>query len=122
MIYLASLYSLNAKTNSLQDRITRDKRYQYTLKRLSQMMNEGEFVFSPIAHCKVVADEYGLPHDYEFYKKNDRHFISKSDKVLVLKMVDEVGSWKGSEGITDEIKFALDLGILVEYIACDDYE
>ena len=122
MIYLASLYSLNAKTDNLQDRITRGKRYQYTLKRLSQMINDGEFVFSPIAHCKVVADEYGLPHDYEFYKKNDRHFISKSDKVLVLKMVDECGSWEDSEGITDEIQFALDQGIKVGYLDCTDYK
>ena len=86
------------------------------------MINDGEFVFSPIAHCKVVADEYGLPHDYEFYKKNDRHFISKSDKVLVLKMVDECGSWEDSEGITDEIQFALDQGIKVGYLDCTDYK
>ncbi len=122
MIYLASLYSNGCASDSDLHKEIRQLRYEYTLKRLAEFMSEGYFVFSPIAHCKVAADTYGMPHDYEFYKNNDRHFVGLSEEVWVLMMEDDLGSWELSHGIQDEIKYALDNNIPVKYIHCSDYK
>lgn len=121
MIYLASLYSNGVNSDSTVDTVVRQLRYEYTSKRLVEFMNSGEFVFSPIVHCHEISTKYRLPKTYEFWKNNDRHFISRSDKVYVLMMKDKHGSWKKSEGITDEINFAKSIGVQVEYIDCEDY-
>lgn len=122
MIYLASLYSNGCSSDSDLHKEVRELRYEYTLKRLSKFMTKGSFVFSPIAHCHEVANKYGLPKDYEFYKNNDRHFVGLSDEVWVLMMKDDLGSWELSHGMQDEIKYALDNGINVKYIDCSDYK
>lgn len=122
MIYLASLYSNGASTDSDLHKEVRQLRYEYTLKRLAEFMLEGNFVFSPIVHCHEAANKYGLPKDYEFYKNNDRHFVGLSEEVWVLMMEDDLGSWEFSHGMQDEIKYALDNNIPVKYIHCGDYK
>jgi hypothetical protein len=84
--YIASVYSLNAKGNSVEDLTLRDNRYLYTMKRVAIMAQKGQFVFSPIVHCHVMANTYNMPKDYTYYQDNDRHFIEVSDGVIVLKM------------------------------------
>lgn len=118
MIYICSVYSLLAKGNGSKARALREKRYQYTAKRVGEMMKADEIgVFSPIVHCHVPANMQGLPKDYSFWQRNDRHMISKSDKVYVLKMP----MWESSEGITDELIYAETLGKEIVYLECPDY-
>lgn len=121
MIYLASLFSNGAKSNSGEHREIRKKRYEYTLERLAELKLKGEFVYSPIVHCYDMSNKFDMSKTYEFWKQNDRHFISKSDKLLVLRMKDSYGDWKQSKGIQDEVNFAESLGIEVEYLLCLDY-
>lgn len=121
MIYLASLYSNGAESNSSEHTYVREQRYRYTMKILCKLMYQEEFVFSPIVYCHEMSKKYDLPKDYTFWQENDRHFISKCDKVLVLKMYDEYGNWEKSKGIQDEIQYAKSLGVPVEYLSCNGY-
>ena len=117
MIYVASLYSLNAKSNSFQDTCTRQHRYEYTEKRVSEFLSKGELVYSPIVHCHNMSVRYSLPKEYKFWQNIDRHMIDLCEGVYVLMMED----WELSEGITDEINYAMDLGKPVTYISCNDF-
>lgn len=121
MIYLASLYSNGADTGCALDSGIREQRYQYTMKRLYELMMGGMFVFSPIVHCHEMSKKYDLPKDYTFWQENDRHFISNCDRVVVLKMSDEYGNWEKSKGIQDEIAYAKSSGVPVHYFTCYDY-
>ncbi len=117
MKYLASLYSLNAKSNSFQDTCTRKHRYEYTMKRTCELLKKGEVVFSPIVHMHEMSIKYNLPKDYSFFKKIDRAMIDKADSLIVLKMK----GWEQSEGITDEIEYAKSLGKDIEYLECEGF-
>ncbi len=121
MIYIASLYSLNAKSNSFRDTNTRQHRYEYTLKRTCELLKKGEAVYSPIVHCHEMNVKYNMPKDYTFWQKLDRSVISKSDSLIVLMMEGSNGGWKESEGMSDEIQYAKELGLKIEYLECEDF-
>ncbi|QXN60183.1 hypothetical protein KUA24_116 [Vibrio phage HNL01] len=122
MIYLASLYSNGASSDSLQHQQVRQQRYEYTLKRLTRMLCDGSLVYSPIAHCHEASNLYGLPKEYEFWQRIDRHMIDLAEEVRVLTMEDDFGHWVTSAGVTDEITYAKSLGKEVVYCTCDDYK
>ncbi len=105
MKYIASLYSLGAKGDGYHAITTRQARVNYTRKRLAQLMHKGEVCYSPISHCHELSIQEDLPKEYLFWKACDRHMIAKSDGLIVLMMEDEYGSWKDSEGMTDEIEY-----------------
>ena len=56
--------------------------------------------------------ECGLPREFDFWHKYDEWFISRCDKVVVVKM----WGWEQSKGVQAEIEIAHKLGIPVEYI------
>ena len=117
MHYIASLYSLQAKSNSFKDTVTRKCRYDYTMKRTATLLKQGEMVYSPIVHCHQMSVEYSLPKQYKFWQTIDRHMIALSEGVIVLMMK----GWEDSEGMGDEIKYAESLGKEVRYLECEDY-
>ncbi|AUR99139.1 protein of unknown function DUF1937 [Vibrio phage 1.262.O._10N.286.51.A9] len=119
MIYLASVYSIGTNRNSYKDIDLREKRYEYTMKRLHEFFAVKRLpVFSPIVHCHEMSKEYGLPKDYLFWQDFDRHMISVAKELWVLKMP----HWELSRGITDEIRWARLTNTPITYIDCDDYE
>lgn len=122
MIYLASLYSLNCNTDSKEDTTYRQKRVDYTRKRLAEFLCEGNTVLSPISHTHEVSITHELPKSYIFWETLCHHMIDSCSEVWVLQMEDEKGSWKNSVGITDEIKYSLASGKTIKYISCTDYE
>jgi nucleoside 2-deoxyribosyltransferase len=122
MIYVASIYSLNASTNSDRDVEIREKRYNYVLEKTADLMKVGSMVFSPIVHGHDMANKFNLPKNYEFFKEYDRHMIESSDCVIVLCMETNTGkTWKDSVGVFDEVSFATELGKPVVYLPCKDY-
>lgn len=121
MKYICSLYSLNAKTDSKQDILTRQTRYNYTLKKAAELLNQGVNAYSPILHCHEMSVKCKLPKEYTFWKNIDHHMIDLSDSVLVLMMKDEYGSWVESEGILDEIRYSISIGKSVEFLECETY-
>ena len=83
-----------------------EERYLAACLKASQLAKEGYFVYSPIAHWHPIAKLYGLPRDWEFWKKMDREAISILDEMRVLKLKD----WSISTGIGNEILIARELG------------
>ncbi len=121
MIYLCSVYSLNAKTDSRGDKLIRQLRTNYTRKRLAKFLCGGKYVISPISHLHEVSIQHDLPKDYTFFKAYDHALMDCCDEVYVLQMEDSAGSWEDSEGITDEIEYAKETGKKITYISCEDY-
>ena len=117
MIYLCSVYSLDATTDSEADQAMRNKRYEYVLMRTAEMMNKGEIVFSPTVHCHEMAIKHELPKTHAFWLKYDDAMIEKSDEVWVLCMP----GYKQSKGITHELETAAKLGKPVIYLTTYDY-
>lgn len=105
MIYLASPYSH-------PDRSVRVARFEAACRAAATMMDAGQHVFSPIAHTHPIHEAGGLPGDWAFWEPYDRWFISRCDKVVVLRLP----GWTESKGVAAEIRIACDLGKPVEYV------
>ena len=112
MIYLCSVYSLNA------DQALMHRRYQYAAQRTAEFMKEGHTVFCPINHCHPIAEKFDMPRTWDFWKQHDLKYIDASREVWVLKMP----GWAESTGITAEVHHAVLTGKKVKYIECEGYE
>ncbi len=107
LIYLAQPYT--GTDEEMQDR------YDIACEVTARLMNEGHYVFSPIAHSHGPAS-YGLPKDYAYWKGYCELMIPKCDEVRVM----EIDGWTTSVGVAAEIKLADSLGIPV--ITFDPYK
>jgi len=94
-IYLASPY-----THS--DPQVMEERYLAVCLKAAQLAKEGYYVYSPIVHWHPVAKLYGLPRDWEFWKRLDRESIQLMDEVWILKLE----GWSISAGLENEILIA----------------
>ncbi len=103
MIYLASPYSHD-------DPYIMESRFHAAAKKASELMKNGEIVFSPIVHAHPIA-QYGLPKEWEFWQKFDEFFLSLASEIYVL-MLD---GWQESTGVNNEIRIAMDLGLAITY-------
>lgn len=71
-------------------------------------------VFSPLTRSvemerQAERDGESLPHEYAFWKKHDRTFVSMSSALVVLALE----GWAESTGVSDEIHTALDFSLPV---------
>lgn len=98
-LYLASPYS--HKEDSIKE-----SRYEAAMAGAAFLYNQGFQVFSPIAHCHVIAKTHDLPGHYAFWQRMDHTMIQKSAGVIVL----VIDGWATSEGVQDEIRLARRLG------------
>ena len=98
LIYLASLYSLNAARRPA----LKQARYERVLRVAALMIKDDWKVFSPIVHCHTMSLQYELPSTFDFWRKIDEVYISHSDRLCILTDKD----WQQSEGITGEIEIA----------------
>jgi Domain of unknown function (DUF1937) len=105
LYYLASPYSD-------ENALIRQFRYDLVNLAAAELMKCGVSCIEPIASSHHKAATYELPKGYTFWKDRDRLFISKCDGVIVLC----ISGWKQSEGVTDEIAHAKELGIPVIYL------
>jgi hypothetical protein len=94
-IYLASPYTHN-------DPLVMEERYLAVCLKASQLAKEDYYVYSPIVHWHPVAKLYGLPRDWEFWKKLDRESIQLMDEVWILRL----DGWSMSIGLGNEIIIA----------------
>ena len=104
MIYLASPYSD-------PDPAIQEQRFQYACAAAAELMRRGMLVFSPIAHTHPIA-QYGLPKDWEFWKKYDEAFLEVCTKIIVL----TIPGWSKSVGVQAEIEICKRAGKPVEYM------
>jgi len=78
----------------------------------ADLMNKGEYVYSPISSWHHIAKKYSLPRDWDFWNGLDRQFI----KVCSGLYVSTLEGWKESTGVTAEIEIAKELNIPVKHI------
>lgn len=96
--YLAGPYSEAPETN-----------YQKHLEVTHRLLVKGLMVFSPIVHCHVIAKEFDLPGEFEFWRKYDTSMISKSSGLLIMRSF----GVERSAGVKMEIKIARDHNVLL---------
>lgn len=107
MIYLATPYSHPEPS-------VREQRFRAVCQAAARLMQNGEVVFSPIAHGHPIA-AYGLPTDWRFGERFDREQLARCDDVVVL-MLD---GWEESKGVQAEIRIAGKLRKPVRYLMPD---
>jgi hypothetical protein len=73
-------------------------------------MQQGHIVFSPIAHSHGVA-RFIKDHTHDFWMLQDLPFLDFANKMVVLTLP----GWEESRGIKEEIVYARDKGIPVEF-------
>lgn len=111
MIYLASPYTSKARTSE-ERWATMTRRYDQVVQAAAAMLKAGYYVYSPIAHCHVMAMRHDMPKDFEFWRDWDIHMIDRADEVWVLKLE----GWEMSYGMSEEIKHARATDKPVKYI------
>ncbi len=78
----------------------------------SELAKEGRIIYAPISSCHHVAQKYGLPRTWEFWKTMDEIFIERCDKLVVITL----DGWKESTGLKAELEIANRLGKEIEYL------
>ena len=103
--YLASPYSH-------PDPMVRQQRFETVCFVAAKLMQQGNYVFSPIAHTHPIAVKGELPKDFDFWEGFDREMLKGCGELLVVRM----DGWEASKGVAAEIKIANELGIPVKYL------
>lgn len=104
-IYLASPYSHPLPA-------VRYQRFKLVCRIAGRLMQDGNVVFSPIAHTHPITELCDLPKGWDYWQKYDLAMILGSYKVIVCMM----DGWRESKGVTAEIEIAHRYGIPVEYL------
>jgi hypothetical protein len=73
---------------------------------------QDEVVMSPVIYGHTLTQSHSIPGSYEFWKTFCLSFLAVSERVYVLCLP----GWKESNGVADEIAFAKERGLYVEYV------
>jgi hypothetical protein len=103
--YLASPYSHS-------DERVREKNYQIISEVAAFLVSKGEVVISPITYGHTLLSFREMPGDWEFWKNFCISILSKCDKMIVCTMP----GWDISRGVTEEIRWAQENNIEIEYL------
>lgn len=104
--YLASPYSS-------PDATTRHLRFIAACRAAGKLMAQGVVVFCPISHSHPISEAMNGGHmDHEAWMAQDLPILAHASRLIVLKL----DGWRESRGVTEEIEFARDNGIPVEYM------
>lgn len=122
MIYIASMYSLGIDFDNPEHLHVLEKRVDYTMKKVHELMLNGDYPCSPILACHEMAKKYDMPRSYDYWMYKDRDMISRCTHLIALKMKDRLGDWIDSVGMTDEIAYAKELGMRVVYLDYEEYD
>lgn len=111
-IYLASPYSHH-------DMDIMEWRFSRACKTTAVLMEQGNAVFSPIAHSHPLAAHMPpeLRTDFNFWMKMDLPILRFADELQVLMLP----KWEASKGVARETAYAQAIGIPVHYIHDGDY-
>lgn len=105
MIYLITPYS-NPNPAVME------ARFEAVTKKAAELLNRGDFVYSPITHRHPIAVRHALPRDSNFWKDYNIHVLSKCTVLIVV----ELDGWLLSEGDNAEIKQTLTWRMKVVYV------
>ena len=108
--YLASPYSHKSD-------FIKELRYQAIACIAARLISDHHLILlEPIASCHAKSYMYDMPTGYEYWKTRDRKMIALSDGIIVATLP----GWEESEGVTDEIQYAKELGKDIIYLAPKD--
>lgn len=88
------------------------ERFETICRVAGKLMLRGFLIFSPISHTHPIAQYHNMPGSWEFWKKQDMAFLEHCKEVIVLC----VDGWEESVGVTEEIKWASECGLVVRYV------
>ena len=119
MIYLATVYSAGKKgeykagDTGTASKNLKTRRYRKACKKAAELMQQGNVVFSPIAHSHAV-EVHGMKEIQtgDFWLSQDLEILKRCDKLVVYKME----GWENSRGIKREIAFAEANNIPIEFL------
>ena len=104
-IYLASPYYH-------KDPKVRESRFIAACKKAGELMNQGYFIYCPIAHSHPIAVQCELPKDWSFWEQYDTEYIKWVNEVWVVM----IPGWDQSTGIKAETEIAEKMGKPVRFI------
>lgn len=105
LIYLATPYNH-------PDPIIREQRFTLACLAAATLMNDGTFLFCPIAHTHPIALQGNLPYGWDYWKEYDRLMLNACDELWIIQME----GWDNSEGIKGEYKIAKELSKPIYYL------
>jgi len=82
-------------------------RYHAVMRETAHFLKLGYPVYSPIVHAHVMAFEYSLPRDYQFWKPHNHALLRRSLELWFL----TIDGWRESAGVQGELELARELGI-----------
>ena len=104
LIYLAVPYTH-------PDPVVRQQRFEAANQAAALLMADGRLVFSPISHTHPLV-KYGLPVEFDFYRRYDKLFLSVASRMIVLRL----DGWLESAGVQEEITIMQAAGKQIEYL------
>jgi hypothetical protein len=111
LIYIASPYSH-------EDKKIVKKNWETVTKYVAGIVSEGHVAISPITYGHVLLDWKEMPSDWDFWKNFCLTILNKCDKMIVLKM----DGWDVSRGVSEEIEWAKENSIPIEWIEVEKEE
>jgi hypothetical protein len=108
LIYLASPYSGKGENKLAVEQ----SRFEQICTIAARLMNEGNHIFSPIAHCHPIAVKHDLPTDWAYWQAYLKVMLPRCDEIWIAKM----DGWDVSTGVQAEIKLAEELGKPIKYV------
>lgn len=113
-IYLASPYT-NPDDGS--DKAYRHRRFIEACTAAARLMSRGLVIFSPIAHSHPISDHLAssISNSHAFWLEQDFSFLARCERLMVLRLY----QWQRSYGVAQEMKFATDHSIPIEYVDPD---
>jgi hypothetical protein len=106
LIYIGSPYTHPEKE-------VRHRNYIEVTKIAAEIVSNGQVAISPITYGHVLLDYAKMPSDWEFWSDFCLTLLKKCDKILVCNNME---GWDRSRGLTQEIQYAKDNDIEIEYI------
>jgi len=78
----------------------------------TDLINQGRAIYSPISSWHTIACKFKMPKTFEFWERMNLSFLKQCKKLIVVMLP----VWKGSLGLANEIYFAENNGIDIEYL------
>lgn len=107
LIYLASPYSH-------PDDSVREENFRKVSQIAADLTAEGYIVLSPITYGHTLLQFKEMPSDWSFWASFCFSLLVKADKLLVC---DNLEGWDKSRGVDEEMSFARDHGIKIEFLS-----
>lgn len=104
-IYLASPYSHREPR-------TRRKRYLAARDAVAWLLNQRQWVYSPIVHCHALSLAHDLPTHAAFWREYNFAMLAPASELMILTLP----NWATSGGIIAERAEATRLGLPVTYL------